>query len=242
MAVMTDTQSVRRPDLGHPDRTRAPERRNVYSHVRNIYAQLVPLFDDARPGAMAPAGAFLHGGVPWGRFFHKNSVDEVTVCFGSRGGLLDLGAVNVGGRVHGVDSFLQDPDDPASFLVLVITQRQADSGEQDESIAFRCTECNHKIFELEYSLKGPTDPDHRPETWPGQGDDPFEFFATQWGSWAAACEFNADENLRTCEKCGHVNAPFPVGSWGWESYVERHAAVAKSYRDLINRSLPERDG
>ena len=238
---MTELSKARPAELGRPDPTRAPEHRNVFSHTRNIYAQLVPLFDDASPGTLAPAGAFLHGGVNWGRFFHKNTVDEVTVCFGSSGGVLKAGEVMVGGRIHGVDSFLEDPDDDDSFLVLVITQRQADSGEQAESIAFRCTECNHKLFELDYSVNGPTDPGHRPETWPGRDDDPFEFFATQWGSWAAACEFNADEQLRTCERCGHVNEPFPVDSWGWASYVERHAAVARSYREMVGATAAEDD-
>lgn len=217
--------------LPPPDPDRAPVKANLFHLARGTRTQLLPMFDDDRPGAFVPAVAMIQGARDWGRFFHRNTVDEVTVCFGSNGGVLETGSIMAGGRQHGVDSFLQDPADPDAYMIMVITQRQSD-GQQDEAITFRCTACNHKLFAFEFSASSPPGSDEMTGTYPGRSGDRFAMFVTQWGSWAAAEAFNEDASKRTCEQCGHLNDPFPVAQWGWFDYVDRHASVNEAYRQL----------
>ena len=149
---------------------------------RNGYAQLLPLFGHLGHGAIVPAVALLHGGVEWGRFFHRNTVDEVTVCFGSHDGVLNPGSVMVGGKMHGVDSFLRSTDDPQSFMP---GDYAATSGRR------RTARNNHipvqRVQSEDVCLRNSPGIDFRRSPRRNSDDDEaLEFFPTQWGTWAAA--------------------------------------------------------
>ena len=213
---------------------REPLRTNVFELMRTTTTQLLPLFPYLGPGAMLPAGALFQGrpGAEFGRFFHRNSEEEVSVCFGAQGALGAAGVMFIGGKMHEVQAPLLDPNDPNAFLVSVITQRQQDEGrEQRESVIFRCSECNNKLHQVDYSAALP-DPDRPDLVTGGSVDDRYEMFPTMWGSILATDSFNNDESARTCSRCGHVNPPFPAESWGWKNYVDRHGVVNAARRAL----------
>ena len=72
-----------------PANDREPLRTNVFELMRSTTTQLLPLFPYLGPGAMLPAGALFRGrpGAEYGRFFHRNSEEEVSVCFGGQNAL-----------------------------------------------------------------------------------------------------------------------------------------------------------
>ncbi len=184
--------------------------------MRTTTTQLLPLFPYLGPGAMLPAGALFRGrpGAEYGRFFHRNSEEEVNVCFGAQQALGAAGVMFIGGKMHEVQAPLLDTNDPNAFLVAVITQRQQDEGrEQRESVIFRCSECNNKLHQVDYSAELP-DPERPDLVTGGRVDDEYDMFPTMWGSILATDSFNSDENARTCTRCGHVNPPFPAEAVG----------------------------
>jgi hypothetical protein len=132
------------------------------------------------------------------------------------------GTVMVAPQLHGVNCFLKDPKDPESFLLIVITQRQSDSGEQKERVFFRCG-CNQVLFEHAY--------DATPADTFKTGVD--KVFVSMPQSSVAAETFNADVALRTCKRCGTVAAPFPVSAWGWTQHANQHRTVARA-RAVLN--------
>ena len=206
---------------------REPLRTNVFELMRTTTTQLLPLFPYLGPGAMLPAGALFRGqpGAEYGRFFHRNSEEEVNVCFGAQQALGAAGVMFIGGKMHEVQAPLLDTNDPNAFLVAVITQRQQDEGrDQRESVIFRCSECNKKLHQVDYSAELP-DPDRPELVTGGRVDDEYDMFPTMWGSILATDSFNSDEKARTCTRCGHVNAPFPAEAWGWQNYVDRHEVI-----------------
>ena len=205
--------------------------------MRGTTTQLLPLFPYLGPGAMLPAGALFRGrpDANYGRFFHRNSEEEVNVCFGAQQALGAAGVMFIGGKMHEVQAPLLDTNDPNAFMVAVITQRQQDEGRaQKESVIFRCSECNKKLHQVDYSAELP-DPDRPDLVTGGRVDDEYEMFPTMWGSILATDSFNSDEKARTCTECGHVNAPFPEEAWGWQNYVDRHEVV-NSARHLLDES------
>lgn len=206
-----------------PREDRPPLRCNVFSAMSKGNTTLMPLFPHLYPGAMVPAGAVLRGapGKSYGHFFHHNTVDEVVMTFAAEGALLKTGQMFVGGRVHGVDSFLKDETDPASFTVLSVTQRQAETGPQEEAITIACAKCRAEIFRYEYDVTPGPDA--------SEDDEPF---ATIPESLNAASAFNDSLEARTCEKCGHVNEPFPADRWGWSNYVDHNGIVHGARRIL----------
>ena len=199
-----------------PRADRPPLRANVFASMQKGNTQLMPLFPHFYPGAMVPAGAILRGGPDkdHGHFFHHNTVDEVVVAFAANGSLLKTGQVFVGGRVHGVNSFLKDEKDPDSFAIMCITQRQSESGPQREAISLQCSACREEVFRRDYDATPPAD-----------GDETVHPFVTIQYSASVMQEYNADPALRTCPKCGHVNDPFPLKDWGWEVYTSQSATV-----------------
>jgi hypothetical protein len=46
-------------------------------------------------------------------------------------------------------------------------------------------------------------------------------------------DYNEDAGLRSCPKCAHVNAPFPVAAWGWDKYADQ-SAVAIAGRQALD--------
>jgi hypothetical protein len=209
-----------------PRQDRPPLRNNVFSAMGKGNTALMPLFPHLYPGAMVPAGAVLHGGPgkSYGHFFHHNSVDEVVMTFAAEGALLKTGQLFVGARVHGVDSFLKDETDPKSFAVFCITQRQVESGAQEEAITLACKECREEIFRYEFDVT--PEPDASEDQTP---------FLTIPETLNAINKFNGDEKARTCSKCGHLNEPFPAEPWGWSNYVDQKATVLGA-RHVLNRA------
>ena len=216
---MPDDQRVIPP----PRADRPPLHTNVFDAMQRGNTQLMPLFPYLHPGAMVPAGAMILGGpgADYGHFFHHNTQDEVVLALAASGAVLATGQVFVGARIHGVNSFLKNEKDPSAFAIMVITQRQADSGAQMEACSLRCDKCHEEIFLKEF--------DATPAPDALEADHPFVSVAVLPALFA---EYNDDAARRTCAKCGHVNTPFPVAAWGWDKYAQASAAAIAGRRAL----------
>jgi hypothetical protein len=172
-------------------------------------------------GAIVPAVAVFkanyRGGpnAPLGSFYHLNSVDEIFLSFSGFAGMASVGA-----RMHPVsDPIMQfGGDDPDASLIGSITQRQVTGGTQHEAVVLRCSECNHQLIKHQWDTN-PADADAAP------GPATFE---TLTQSCEAVVQFNSDESLRKCSKCGFQNEPFPVDRWGWTAYSAQNDAAQKN--------------
>ena len=138
--------------IAPPRPDRPPLKANVFEAMQHGNTQLMPLFPYLHPGAMVAAGAMIRGGpnASYGHFFHHNTQDEVVVALAANGAVLVTGQVFVGSRAHGVNSFLKNEKDPKAYAVMLITQRQADSGVQTEACSLRCEKCHEEIFLREF--------------------------------------------------------------------------------------------
>jgi hypothetical protein len=214
-------------DAPRPDRP--PLKVNVFAAMQHGNTQLMPLFPYVHPGAVVPAGAILKGGpdADYGHFFHHNTQDEVVVTLAAKGCVLATGQVFVGSRIHGVNSFLKNEKDPTGYSVQMITQLQVESGPQKEACSMRCEKCHEEIFIREF--------DATPHPDGNETDIPFPSITV---SAEIFREFNADEKLRTCVKCGHVTRPFPLAAWGWEKYEGQSTTIARGKTDLIAAAAP----
>jgi hypothetical protein len=219
------------PSIPPPRADRPPLKANVFAAMQHANTQLMPLFPYLHPGAMVPAGAILTGGpaANYGHFFHHNTQDEVVVTLAANGCMLATGQVFVGARIHGVNSFLKDEKNPAAYGILLITQRQADSGPQTEACSLRCEKCHEEIFFREFDATPPADADETRHPFVSVALLP-ELFRP----------FNSDEALRKCAKCGHVNPPFPVAAWGWDRYALQSAVITTG-RNALTASAPPAD-
>ncbi len=217
------------PTIPPPRPDRPPLVANVFETMQRGNTQLLPLFPYLHPGAMVPAGAIIQGGpdAGYGHFFHHNTQDEVVVALAANGAMLATGQVFVGGRVHGVNSFLKNEKDPNSYAVMMIVQRQAEEGKQTEACSLRCERCHEEIFFQEFDATPP--PDAR------EDDHPFVSVAVLPALFAA---FNDDLARRTCAKCGHVNPPFPVAAWGWDRYAGQADTAARGREALVAAAVP----
>jgi len=213
--------------IAPPDGSREPLRTNLFDAMTGANAQLLPLFPYFGEGAIVPAGAVMRGGagVTYGQFFHTNSVDEVVIAFGTHGSMTDTGFVFVGAYTHGVNSFLKNEQDPESFNVVTITQRQRVGEEQNEAVIIRCEKCKEVVAQVSYDATPPP-ADHYADP---AGE---RIFATIIYSAEVAEQYNASEESRTCKKCGTVNPPFPLDRWGWSEYALRGRTVADARRAL----------
>jgi hypothetical protein len=220
---MTEASSGPPLVIPPPRRDRPPLRANIFAAMQKGNTALMPLFPYLHPGAMVPAGAVLQGGPnrSYGHFFHHNTVDEVVVAFAANGSLLQTGQVFVGGRVHGVNSFLKDEKDPASYAVMCITQRQSEGAPQNEAISVQCAKCRREVFRRDFEVTPPAD---ALET-----DYPFPTLVMTLEVFR---DYNADAMLRTCGGCGHVNEPFPAAAWGWDVYVSQSEKVIDGRKSL----------
>lgn len=136
-----------------PSGAREPLKVNVYEQMQHANTKLVPLFPYYGPGAMVLSGAIFRGGPGYdvGHFFHNNSVQEVTFVWGSSGALLETGRIMAGASLHGVNSFLRNPEAPESFLVVTICQRQTDAQPQTEQVIWRCAKCHEHLLVHEFT-------------------------------------------------------------------------------------------
>ena len=206
-----------------PRADRPPLKANVFEAMQHGNTQLMPLFPYLHPGAMVPAAAMIIGGpnAAYGHFFHHNTQDEIVVALAANGAVLSTGQVFVGARVHGVNSFLKNEKDPKAYAVMLITQRQAASGKQTEACSIRCEKCHEEVFLKEFDATPPPDA--------MESDHPFVSVAVLPELFAA---YNDDAAKRTCPKCNHVNAPFPVAAWGWDKYADQSAVAIAGRRAL----------
>ncbi len=191
-----------------PDGEREPLKVNVYERMQHANTQLVPLFPYYGPGAIVYSGALFRGGPGYdvGHFFHNNTVHEIAFVWGASGALLDTGRIMATPSLHGVNSFLRDPESPESFMVIAICQRQTGGEPQTEQLIWRCAKCHEHLFVHEFT-ESPSE----------SHDDRFPEFPTINASVEPVARYNADESIRTCPKCGHVNPEFPMELWGWSS-------------------------
>ncbi|MFF9572009.1 hypothetical protein [Streptomyces sp. NPDC014685] len=215
-----------------PDPEREPLKANVYEQMAKAAAQLTPLFPYDHAGAIVPCGSVMFGGPDkeYGHFFHWNAVNEVVVNYGSHESMLASGQIMAAQNLHGVNSFLRDEKNPEAFAVIVVTQHQSDEGDQTEALIARCTNCKAEIVRHDYDatpfpLPGYDAGRH------GEPGVPVRQFATALGSTEFIELRNSDEG-RTCDTCGHVNAPFPGAIWGWGREVAQTRAVNSSHRAL----------
>ena len=237
---MTDvvTEAGQIPDMNPthrippPDGRREPMKAGVFERMSKSAANLMPIFPYDDAGAIVPCGTVMFGGEgrDYGHFFHGNSISEVLVTFGSHDAMLASGAIMATQKVHGVNSFLRDQNDPKAFIVATITQRQSEDAGQHEALHANCKKCKKELVRLEYGAGPAGAPDFDPTRF-GHADDKFPQFATL----AASTEFidarNSEEG-RTCAHCGHVNDPFPGDPWGWGRMVEQTRIVNAAYQEL----------
>lgn len=215
------TQTAARPSADHrippPDGTREPLKANVYERMQHANTQLVPLFPYYGRKAIVYSGALFRGGPGYdvGHFFHNNTVDEIAFVWGASGALLESGRIMATPNLHGVNSFLRDPESPDSFLVITICQRQTDGEPQTEQLIWRCRECHEHLLVFEFS-ETPAD---------DKGGERFPEFPTINRSVEPVDQFNTDESVRTCPKCGHLNPPFPMERWGWAQWSKQQRTV-----------------
>jgi len=208
--------------IPRPDPERPPLKANVYWFVQTATTTLAPLFPYFDEGSIVPCAATFRGGPGkrYGRFQHFNTVDEVFVLFGGAGQLTrGSGLVRVGPKLHMVQAPLQDPEDPDTMGISVITQRQSIGKEQREEVRFVCEKCDRRLFMMEYDATPP-----KRGTSKGEGGTTF---LTILESFDAATRFNEDEAARKCKHCGHQNAPFPIEAWAWNVYASQAEVVRR---------------
>jgi len=225
-----------------PPENKPPLKVNAYRHMQSANTQLAPLFPYHGEGDIVPTGT-IHkggGGHDHGFFQHTNTVDEVSLCWGSDGSRMRSGQLRVGAKHHGVGAPGQN--DPEFFALNTNTQRQAEGQTQSETIQFLCEQCQHELFRLEFpanarALKesgsnGPSFADFKH----------FPPLSTIEGAERAAVTYNADESKHKCPECGHENKPFPNEPWGWWHHM-KHTEIAEKARQALDQATNgERSG
>lgn len=213
--------------IGPPDSNKRPLKENIYDFARTQNAALIPMFPYLEEGAIVPAATLMWGRAngDYGFFMHDNTVDEVVIIFGGdvTNGRGNTGLVRVSTGAHGVGRVLKNPDDPDAYVLISITQRQADDGrEQKEGFWFLCEECKAELCRIDFGAY-----DQEPVESPR--DAPF---VTMYYGGKAYEEFNT-ENGGKCPECGHVNAHFPGDRWGWDAYLGQTRVVQKAREALV---------
>jgi hypothetical protein len=217
-----------------PSGAREPLKVNVFDLMTGAVCQLLPLFPYHDAGAMVPCGAIMTGNSgdsEFGHFFHYNTVEEVAVTFGANEAMLQTGQIFVTQQLHGVNSFLRDSANPEAFILMTITQHQAEEGDQSEAILFRCRKCSEQLYRHDYNATPKGVEGYDPAQWGASVDDDVSMFPTIWGSDKAALDYSV-ESVRTCPKCGHVNVGHPHHKWGWHRYVDQVHTAGSAKRAL----------
>lgn len=211
---------------------RAPLRVNAFEALKGSVTPLLPLFPYVGPDAIVPTIA-VHAPGPdrlVGRFWHQNSVTEIVTCIGSSGPEVPRpGTVIVNGATHPVGKAEDEPAGDGTAAITITQRHGAD--EQRETFVLRCSKCKHQLLAHEYGFT--------PENPTG---DELETFVTIVECSKGVEQFNGDEGLRTCEKCGHVNDPFPLATWGWRRYRSNADAAETARAGLADAEAPHRDG
>jgi len=231
-SVCPADQHARRIPL--PTGHREPMKVNVYNFMTGATCQLLPLFPYDDAGAMVPCGAVFTGDPEdseFGHFFHYNTVQEVAVTFGANNAMLQSGQIFVTQQLHGVNSFLRDTADPEAFIMMTITQHQSEDGDQNEAILFRCQKCHEELLRHEYNATPKGVDGYDPSQWGGSMTDEVPMFTTIWGTNKAAVDYDY-ESIRTCPKCGHLNAPHPHHKAGWQRYLNQVRAAESAKLSL----------
>jgi hypothetical protein len=140
---------------------------------------------------------------------------------------MQTGQVFATQKLHGVNSFLKNPHDPASYLVITVTQRQSAGPPQREAIIMRCAKCAEQVARFEYEAPPLAPADAR-----GPDADAHPGFITIVKSWETLDAYNADAGQRRCAACGHQNEPFPLERWGWGRYRAQAITVNAARRAL----------
>jgi hypothetical protein len=210
---------------------------NVFDFMTRAACSLLPLFPYHDAGAVVPCGAVFTGDPDdgeFGHFFHYNTVEEVAVTFGANDAMLQSGQIFVTQQLRGVNSFLRNTTNPEAFILMTITQHQGEDGDQREAILFRCQKCHEQLLRHDYNANPKGVEGHDPSQWGGSVDDEVPMFVTLWGTNKAALDYSSDESVRTCPKCGHINAPHPMVKWGWDRYVGQVVAAESAKRALCS--------
>jgi hypothetical protein len=242
------TADHQRRRIPSPTDEKVPLKANLFEKMQASNSELVPLFPYFGRGAMVPAAALMHGGSgagfadfgggasEFGHFFHYNDADEVTVVWATDGGPRGAGLIRCLANHHGVKPHLRDPQDPNSFSITVITQRQSLDGPQREAVQFRCEKCHETLIHHEYDATPLPPRDQRPPD-----ADPYPALPTIVGSAEAAEVYNASEAARTCPKCGTVSQPFPLEQWGWSTHTQNSRLINAARRALDAAAGTARD-
>lgn len=210
-----------------PDPDREPLKVNVFAFAQTCPTPLAPMFPYLDEGAIVPCVSSFRGapGKRYGRFQHFNTVDEVAVVWGASGAQRrGVGLIHVGPKLHMVQP-METADSTDDTGLIVITQRQAVGKEQREEVRFICEKCDRRLFLYELDATPVERGTKRP---PGT-----YAFKTILATCEAVRQFNADEAVRTCKHCGHVNAPFPIDAWALEIY-ENQSAIARMGRHSLD--------
>lgn len=206
---------------------------NLFHALRSANTALMPIFPYGSDGDLVPGATIMWGGEnrEMSAFNHRNSVDEVAICFASEKSRLRAGHVHVGVRTHLVGNFFEDMSDPDILMAIVVTQRQAEKGvPQNETLTFICDNCQAPLLTHEFSAKA--------EECAGRTDLPGYHPPLETLTEGAIClePYNADDAARTCAKCGTLNDPFPVSVWGWDAYNKNLVAAERGRSKLLDRS------
>lgn len=229
---MTDSSStVRR--IPAPDPDRPPLKANVFHESRVENTKLAPLFPYTEDGCILPGLCVFWGGPGrgGGSFTHYNTVDEIAMFFGAHGCRARVGDVLVAPREHLVTSFFESPEAPDNMAILVVTQRQAEKDvPQREVLSYRCAKCQEILFRYEYVAKVGH---HENAELPGY----HAVFDTIVESAKCFEPLNANAEVRTCKKCGHVSPPLPGDMLGCASYYRQFVAAEQGRAQFVKAGL-----
>ncbi len=111
-------------------------------------------------------------------------------------------------------------------MVFCVTQRQAESGEQNEIAAFLCENCHKQLFEYQFGTGVSASESELGSVLP--------ILPTIASTEEAAAQFNKTD--RTCSSCGHVSDPFPKHRWGWADHIRRTEICEQAYKSFVEQS------
>ena len=209
MAQMTPTVDGAHPRAEHrippPDGAREPLKVNVYERMQHANTQLVPLFPYYGPGAIVYSGALFRGGPGYdvGHFFHNNTVTRSRSCGVRTVRCSRPGASWRTPNLHGVNSFLRDPESPDSFLLITICSARATPSRRPRSSSGGARSATS-------TCSCTSSPIARPRS----HDDRFPEFPTHEPSVEPVARFNSDESLRTCHEVRSREPAVPDGASG----------------------------